>query len=191
MPPPMIYAPMVNFAARTTLTAEWPINASKPDNIALNVEKLREKLIAAKFVGDETTYVAPAMQRANNSPMPMMPMPANQGYATAVGVCVPNDGLELLYTGTTLSKSERKEALAAAMAKAKEQAAELAEAAGCRLGSLAKVSGGLGDGAYVSGASSTPTPDFGPSLPENEVGSPSPELPEMGVSVTLQFHIAP
>jgi uncharacterized protein YggE len=190
VPPPMIYAPMVNFAARMTLTAEWPINASKPDNIALNVEKLREKLIAAKFVGDETTYVAPAMQRANNSPMPMMPMPANQGYATAVAVCVPNDGLQLLYTGT-LSKSERKEALAAAMAKAKEQAAELAEAAGCRLGSLAKVSGGLGDGAYVSGASSTPTPDFGLSLQENEMCSPSPELPEFAVSVTLQFHIAP
>ena len=70
------------------------------------------------------------------------------------------------------------------MAKAKQHAAELAEAAGCHLGSLATVSGTLPDDSDSGSVERVlPAPDDG--------GFGTAELPEIEFSVTLQFHIAP
>jgi hypothetical protein len=192
MPPYMPYRQEVSFLARTTLTAQWPINDSKPDDIAVNVEKLREKLIAAKLdVNDAGQPLAvstrPVSQPAFNPPMAQVAVPGS--YRTPGGFEPGDGGLQLICTGT-LSKSERKSALAAATAKAKQQAAELAEAADCHLGPLASVSGGFQEGCIGVAVPSA----YGPSMqPGNDDGvvSFSPELPEVAVRVTLQFHIAP
>ena len=134
------------FIAETTLTAEWPIGAGKPDEMALNVEKLRKKLIA-------TLDLAQALQR--------------------------------VYVGE-LSQSDCKTALAAAMAKAKEQAVALAEAAGCHLGPLASVSAEFQDGSPgPTGESLTVM------LPNGGDLRVSNESREVTVRVTLRFHIAP
>jgi hypothetical protein len=167
-PPGGFYAPAVNFIARTTITAQWPINASKPDDIALNVEKLREKLVAAKLGGDG----------AAQPPAVGIPLPPGPFARYWPAVLVQNDGFQLTCSGE-LSKSDRKNALAAAMAKAKEQAAELAEAAGCHLGPLASVSGDFQEDPPVD-PRMTPPPD------ENLR-----QLLYVTVSVTLHFQIAP
>ena len=154
--PPIPYP--ASFVARTTLTAEWPINAGKPDDTALNVEKLREKLIAAKLCGALPPPAVVYMQASQAS-----------GFG-------PNGGLQLMSI-RTLSKSERKSALAAAMANAKEQAAELAEAAGCHLGPLTSVSGDLAP--------------FNWGRMIGPIGNDSPSSLEVTISVTLHFQIAP
>ncbi len=134
------------FIAQTILTAEWPIGAGKPDEMALNVEKLRKKLVA-------TLDLAQALQR--------------------------------VYVGE-LSQSDCKTALAAATAKAKDQAAALAEAAGCHLGPLASVSAEFQDGSPgPTGESLTVM------LPNGGDLRVSNESREVTVRVTLHFHIAP
>jgi hypothetical protein len=182
----MFYSPLTSFTARTTLTAEWPINSSKPDDIALNVEKLREKLIAAKFGGDDTgqppVTTMPGIQRFAPS-SPMAPTPASVRYAPAV--CVQDNGLQLECTGE-VNTADRRKALASAMAKAKEQASELAEAAGCHLGTLASVSGTF---LQASGGDAILFNDASPVI--LRVGDGATQSSEVTVSVILQFHIAP
>jgi hypothetical protein len=189
MPSPMDNARMARFVARTTLTAKWPINASKPDDVALSMEKLREKLIAANLVGDGFSQPPaagiPIPQAAivRSMPAQLLPVPANSYGGPSVAVR--NDGLRLECVGL-LSKADRKDALSAAMTKARQHAAELAEAAGCHLGPLASVSGGVDN--Y-----STPVMTSNVGVPPRNDGEylGLPELPDLTVSVTLHFQIAP
>ncbi len=107
-------------------------------------------------------------------------MPAITRYAPAV--FMQNDGLQLVCVGK-LTKFDRSNALTDAMAKAKQHAAELAEAAGCHLGSLLSVSGTLPDNSDSGSVERVlPAPDDG------RFGTA--ELPDVEFSVTLHFQIA-
>jgi len=181
------------YVARTTLTAKWPINANKPDDIALVMERLREKLVSAKLDGNDVGQ--PPVASSTSTPPSLYPNAAMPQMASPSGYCVPggfgrSDDLQLMCIGE-LSKSERKNAWAAAMTKAKEQAAELAEAAGCHLGPMASVSGNLGVGSCGCPVAPMVTYRSGFAPHEDEVVLFSPDLPEMAASITVQYQIAP
>ncbi len=180
---PTPYPFSVQFDAATTLHAEWRITTSDADGIALAGESLREKLIAARVFGEV------------NPPYPIVP-----GMTTPSPYCTPsypaptyarigNGGFTLFFVGT-LGDAQRKTALAAAVSKAQQRAAELAEIAGGRIGDLCSAS------SDISHAMTT-DPSFAPSYTvisfpradQAEVVSQSPNLPECTVQTILNYRL--
>jgi hypothetical protein len=117
----------------STLTAEWPLEADSPEELLLEVEALKEKVVAADLAG--------AKQAEKLSP-------EEQELAEEMAEIMQNRGEEPVPVGQPLfafvariSAEDRDKALAEAFTKAKSQASSLARAAGVKLGPLVGLSG--------------------------------------------------
>ena len=173
---PTPYPFSVQFDAATTLRAEWRITTSDPDGIALAGESLRERLIAARVFG-EANPSYPVVTGAT----PSLPFYGPSSAYPAPTYPRTSNGFTLFFVGT-LGDAQRKTAMAAAVSKARQRAAELAEIAGGRIGDL------------CSASSDTDSP-FAPSYTvisfpradQAEVVSQSPDLPELTVQTTLNY----
>ena len=172
--------------ATTTLKAEWRLATADPDGIALAGDAIREKLIAARVFGDpDSGSMVPMLSPPTTYP----PAPVDQ---PAPYFSFPTGGFTLSYVGT-LDDAHRKAAFAAATAKARQRAAELAEAAGCGVGpvgsTMADINNEMMNHSTVLGPMSSVI--VSPRNAENEIVSQSPELPEFTVCVTINFAPAP
>ncbi len=118
---------------------------------------------------------------------------APPGYYTAP-YSVANGGFSLSFVGT-LSDARRKAALAAAVAKARQHATELAEVAGGRIGDLWSA---VSDTNHTGGCDvmraepfiATTGMEMFPRADQAEVASQSPDLPEFTVHVHLAYRFS-
>ncbi len=119
----------------STLTAQWPIAGHSPEKFLLAAQDIQDKVKAADLAGskeaekltpEEEEFEEEAAQAANQS-----------GNDEAQQSRQP----QFLFVAL-LSKEDRQKGMTDAAAKAKEQAAELAKAAGVELGPLVGLSGG-------------------------------------------------
>jgi uncharacterized protein YggE len=114
------------------------------------------------------------------------------GYPTPFGAGT-NGGFTLSFVGT-LSDTRRKAALETAMARARQRAAELAELAGGGRGNLcylasdisSDINRGMPTVVYY-----TPNQAYFQSQDPSNVVGQSPDLPELTVQVTLNYHLVP
>jgi len=165
MPAPAPAFPGNNwYSASTTVTAEWPLESTTIETLVAEVEKLQGKIAAADLPGERPTVTsaagsgesareaapprtAPARPAVSSTPAmaypattpsytPPIPCPgaAPCSVAPAMYNAIPNVRCACVFR---LSDRVRKAALAEAFANAKGQAAELAEAAGGKLGAVA------------------------------------------------------
>jgi hypothetical protein len=159
-PPPAVET----YLATGTLTVEWPLKAETAEQALLAGEAICKKVLAADLAGDkapgkaaadaeespdETHFGAPPqvqMAVAQNpySSYPSVPW-SPYAMATAYG-----SSPTFAYVAT-ISSQQRKAALAEAFGKAKSQAAEMAEAAGGKLGALTNVNGGVANFQTIGG----------------------------------------
>ncbi len=129
--------------AYATLHAEWRITTNDPDAIALTGESIRAKLADSHILGADNP----------SSPVVTTVLPS-YGYnyptpATGIirGPC--GSWFKLSFVGH-ISDAQRKAATAAAMRKARQRAAELAEVAGMRLGEEGSISSEVNSDFIVS-----------------------------------------
>jgi hypothetical protein len=163
------------YSATGTLTAEWSLAATTAEQAVLAGEAIRKKALAADLAGDkapgkasadaeespdETHFGAPPQVQMAVTRNPYACVAWNP-YATPPAVASPSS--TFLYVAT-ISSQQRKAALAEAFGKAKLQAAELAEAAGGKLGAATTVSG------WVANSGCSPWPPFGVAMPATFVG---------------------
>ena len=157
MPPAELYA------ARATLTVEWALKAETVEQAMLASEAVRKKLLAAgdlmggkaaeKLPADEQELLDEQPPRATSQIIqrPVVETLADgsnvtryvsEEVVTAPGVFPANAaGLPPFLYVATISSQQRKALLAEAFDNAKSQAAELAEAAGGKLGAVRTVGG--------------------------------------------------
>jgi uncharacterized protein YggE len=123
------------FTVSAMLTAEWPLEAKTPEELLLAAHALSEKVKAADLAGmKDAEKLAPEEEElfeemnsmSRRGPGGDEPMPLGQPY--------------FLYVAR-ISEKDRQQALAEAFAKAKAQAAQLAQAAAVPLGPLVALSG--------------------------------------------------
>jgi len=130
------------FTVSAMLTAEWPLEAKTPEELLLAAHALMEKVQAADLAGmkdaeklspeeEELFEEMNSMSRRSSDE----PIPPGQPY--------------FLYVAR-ISEKDRQQALAEAFAKAKAQAAQLAQAAAVPLGPLVALSGQGGGGSNTS-----------------------------------------
>jgi len=133
--PPLVQPPPISATGTgvaTMVTAEWPLRGEGNEEILLAGEKVRDKVLADKVCVAEST-----------TPMPMS-SPSAYLPASDVPSTAPSLGFVRNYAADQpvfrfaayITTEQRKTAITEAFAKAKSKAAELAEAAGGRLGSL-------------------------------------------------------
>ena len=123
------------------LTAEWPLEADGPEGLLLAAEALQEKVKAADLAG---------AKRAEKL------SPEEQEVAEEMAAMLSDSGVEQVEIGVPhfvyiarISDQQREQALAEAFEKAKTRAAQLAKAAGAKLGPLVALSGsGTGQNNY-------------------------------------------
>ena len=120
-------------AVGCTLTAEWPLKADQPEEWLLAVQSIQEKVEAADLSGSkEVQKLSPEEEEIAEEMATMMR--DSGGDPTQLGKPV-------FFYVASLPDADRAKALADAFSKAKAQAAELAQAAGMRLGPLVGLSG--------------------------------------------------
>jgi uncharacterized protein YggE len=118
-----------------TLTARWPLEGQSPEKSLLLLQSLQEKLKAADLAGakekgeekltpEEEELEEEANQMQSQYGEESQPSQPNLAFVAAI------------------AKKDREKALADAFAKAKQQAGELAQAAGVELGPLVGLAGG-------------------------------------------------
>ena len=126
------------------LTAEWKLTAKTSDELLLAIHPVQEKIKAADLAGSKdaeklTPEQEEMLEEAQNQ------FSFNQGDEAKPGEPV------FLFV-SRISEAEEAKAMAEAFAKAKQQAAGLAKAAGAELGGLMSLSGTTGNaGAYEFG----------------------------------------
>jgi len=164
----------------TTLRAEWRLTTSDADGIALAGESLREKLVAAHVFGEDNPWRVVSIPVPNYVP---------SGVASPTYARFADGGFTLSFVGV-LSDVQRKAALAVAMAQARQRAAELAEIAGGRIDELSFAENDTNHSISV-GSPYTPTTDMVsfPRSNRSEMVSPSPDLPECTVRITLSYRL--
>jgi hypothetical protein len=176
--------PTVNageFDASTTLRAEWRLTTSDPDAIALAHESLRAKLAAAGVFGASNP----------GGPVPTSPYYSSPSspYGSSRYIASTFDGGFTLSFVARLSDAQRKGAIAAAIAKAKDRGSELAEAAGGRLGKIWSVTSDVNN--ELTGMATVLGPTTGtvvfPRTNDTEAASPTPDLPEFTVRVSVNY----
>ena len=117
-----------------TLTAQWPLEMDSHEKTMLMVRQLEEKIKAADLAGvKESQKLSPDEEEFEEEAAQMA------GHFGGEEQAAP--GQPQFVFVATLPKQERQKALAEAVAKANQQAAELAQAAGVELGPLVGLSG--------------------------------------------------
>jgi hypothetical protein len=165
--------------ATADLRAEWRIASRDPDAIALVGESLREKLIAANLFGppcinQAAIYPTPSLSPIL-SPYPPLALPFNAA------------SFRLFYVGTA-GVAERKTAMAAAFARAKNRGIELAEAAGCSLGRISNASRDVNGDTVQVISSEVPNLSYSRTT-DTESTSPTPDLPEIVIRLSVNYTI--
>jgi uncharacterized protein YggE len=203
-PRPANKRPAQLVVASMTLTAQWPLEAAGTDEMLAAARRLEEKIIAADVTGGNTPdKLSPAEQELVEEGI--VPMPAGPPTLSAVPYAVPQNGpyypapsggevieqraAPFVYVAR-LTDPQRKKALADAFAQAKSRAAELAEAAGARLGPLASLSG---DASSAGAAMYVPPSEVNAATAcnENEAVSPSADGLGFTIRVYASFHLLP
>jgi hypothetical protein len=195
--------------AMIVITAQWPLNVETPEEALVAGERIRKAVFAAdkdglKIIGKLS---ATELELINQSRGPMAAQPSATPGApdvffgrTPVQPVVPYGpstglvGISFHYVAA-ISPQQRKAAVAEAFAKAKAQAAEVAEAAGGKLGPIKSINGQANSGNYgfavpYSPYAAAPMPmPPGISDDQNEVHAPEPAGLEVRVNVSAQFHL--
>ncbi len=132
------------YTARVVLRTEWPLLAEGPERLAAAAAEIREKVRAAKLNEEQEpmNLSAEEQELLEEAKMGMTPTQPHV-FPGSPGMSSP-DGPEFVYVAK-FSDAQRKKALAQAFAKAKAGAADLAEAAGMKLGPIVTLSS---EGAY-------------------------------------------
>lgn len=115
------------------LTAQWPLDADSPEEFLLAVEALKKKIKDADIAGSKEAEELSAEEKELAEEMEAMMR--NSGEEN-----VPLGEPQFVYLAR-ISDDEHNAAMAEAFTKAKEQAAQLARAAGIKLGPLVGLSG--------------------------------------------------
>jgi uncharacterized protein YggE len=120
----------------TQLTVQWPLTGGTTDKLLLAADAVREKVKAAALAGAKDTpkLSVEEQELAEEMAAEVARNSGNEEDANTAGEP------RFLFLAR-LSPQDRQAALADAFAKAKQQAKELAKAAGVNLGSLTSVSG--------------------------------------------------
>jgi len=127
--------------ATTLLTAQWPLAGDTTEKLLLAAEAVREKIKAAELTGTKDAPKLSAEEQEMAEEMAAQNSP-NSGNDEELA----KPGEPRFMFMARLAPQERQTALAAAFAKAKRQAAELASAAGVGLGpmtGLSETAGGM------------------------------------------------
>jgi hypothetical protein len=174
--PPPAYAPSpvpaptiaVSYVATGTLTSEWSLEANTAEQALLAGEAIRKKVLAADLVGDKAPEKAPAGEPeppyatlggahpqsqtavARTPAAPYAPVTCDPFFGRTAVPAVATPSPTFVYVAT-ISSQQRKAALAEAFQKAKSQAAEMAEAAGGKIGAVATVNGGVSNFSTTGG----------------------------------------
>lgn len=137
------------------LKAEWPLSGDEPEKLLVAAHKLQEKIKAADLAGaKEATQLSPEEEELAEE---MAQSSGHFGEEEEVEPGTP----QFLFVAK-ISEAERREVLAKAFQRAKDQAAQLAEAAGAELGPLVMLSGDPGAGGPdSSGWAYNPYDDYG------------------------------
>jgi uncharacterized protein YggE len=116
-----------------TLTAQWPLGTQSQEEMLLKAQGIQENIKAADLAGSkEAEKLAPEEEEFEEE--------ASQ-VANQFGEEAPQPGLPQFVFVAVLPKQDRQKAMSEAFAKAKAQAAELAQAAGVELGPLTGLAG--------------------------------------------------
>ncbi|NQT37634.1 MAG: SIMPL domain-containing protein, partial [Planctomycetes bacterium] len=153
------YRPTKVYRASAGLTARWTAAMDTPQAALIAVEGLRERVTQKTVAGpDDLAHLSPQEQEVVEESLPTVVSAGSipgfsswagsptTAYATVEGV--PGQ-IQLLFVGR-LPEAERKKALAQAVARARQQAAELAEAAGMTLGPIVELNMPTVFGAYTA-----------------------------------------
>jgi uncharacterized protein YggE len=135
------------YAVSTTFSADWPLEAEGAEGLLIAAQKLQEKILAADLLGSKPNekgrgdrgaaqVVGPTAVEPYTPPPLPNDYPAASFYTPSAGA--PSGAPRFVYVAR-ISVQQRKAALAEACAEAKIQAAELAEAAGAKLGAVASL----------------------------------------------------
>ena len=117
------------------LTAEWPLEGETSEKLLLAAELLREKIKAADLGGaKEAEKLSPEEQEAAEETAEQMPQMISSDEETA------EPGQPHVLFVAKISPKERQAAVVKAFARAKSEAADLAQAAGGELGRLVSLS---------------------------------------------------
>jgi lysophospholipase L1-like esterase len=177
-----------------TLTAQWPLGAESHEKLLLLSQGIEEKIKAADLAGSkEAEKLSPEEEEFEEEASQM----ANQSGEEAQ-----RPGQPQFMFVAELPKQERQKAMAAAFAKAKERAAELAKAADVELGPLVGLTGNcfaqsnIGDNPYARYAALAEAENgqFSPAIPQfgaDTDGDPSVEKPDEALGADpsdLKFH---
>jgi uncharacterized protein YggE len=128
-----------------TLTAEWPLESQSDEKLILATEGIKNKIMAAKLGGaEEAESLSPEEEEMAEETALMM---ANSGEEQ-----IKPGEPQFLYVAR-FSDEQRNRAMTEAFNKAKNNAAELAQAAGVKLGPLVALSGGGGGNVDFNSAS--------------------------------------
>ena len=125
-------APPVTITAN--ITAEWPLEATSPDEAITLVKKLQDKVEAADLAGTkEAKKLTPEEEELNEEMKDMMDSMSYGGDEEV------KPGEPTFFFVATLSPEAQEKAMADAFAQAKENAEKLAKAAGIGVGPLASL----------------------------------------------------
>ena len=191
----------------TTLKAEWRLDGADSENIVAGAEaicaKVREagfldsKAAKANLSAEEQERLEEAeMVRSGPAYLPNVQVPATSAAGPFVQLLSDRaklsdrmKGISFAYVAT-LSDKQRKSMLSEAYAKAKAQAAELAEVAGMRLGFITSLNGTVSN-SRVCGTGYVPEYSFSPeaSWNENETVSPEPDKLQFVCEVSVTYRL--
>jgi uncharacterized protein YggE len=136
------------FSATATVTAEWPLDAETTEQALATAEAIRKRIAAADLTSTKGADKLSAEEQelleesrgggtTTVTPQPMFAPAPSVAYVEPSGA---GNSQPFQYVAP-ISAQQRKAALAEAFVKAKTQAAEVAEAAGGKLGPIVSVSG--------------------------------------------------
>jgi uncharacterized protein YggE len=180
------------FVAATTLKADWPLQGADADEIVAMAEAIRQRAMAVDLAGSKMTHdpLSPEEQELTEEAEMRFSGPLGPGAST-----VPPAGAKsqpaFVYVAV-LSDKQRKTMLADAYASTKNNATELAEAAGMKLGALANLQGSFSN-------SCLPGRNFGleyassplASYDERETVAADPDKLEFICAVNASYRLVP
>jgi uncharacterized protein YggE len=185
--------------ASTTLRAEWPLEKADPEQLAAAVTAIREKVKLADLTGGKATKgLSSEEQELLEEAQMGLTQPSSAPswtpgpYSAMVGPQSP--GGPVFVFVAVLSDTERKDALARAVAEAKKDAAELAEAAGMKLGAITSLGRNTNPYQYAWAAPTYYGPDDnGPSpltrRSEFEAVAVSADSLEFSIAVSVSYQL--
>jgi hypothetical protein len=174
------------YLATATLTVEWSLGVNTAAEAFLAGEAIRKKVLAAGLVGTSAddrelpfgTTIPSGASPQVQTPNGIVPQVSTVWGPNAVALAETGPSVTLVYAAT-ISSQQRKAILAEAFRKAKLEAAEMAEAAGGKLGAVTDVSGGTAPW----------MPPAGTSADGNEAWAPDPGEIRFRATVNAKFRL--